>query len=93
MILPTITQIAKTKTLTHTTVAPVGVDTRMDAMIPVNAQNIPITPDDKTTEKKLLNILSAESTGNTISADIRREPTSCILSTMTTAMITDIKSL
>ena len=32
IILPTITQIAKTKTLTHTTVAPVGVEKRMDAI-------------------------------------------------------------
>ena len=93
MILPTTTQIAKTKTLTHTTVAPVGVEKRMDAMIPVNAQNIPITPDDKTTEKKLLNILSAESTGNTISADIRRLPTRFIPRTIIIAIITAIRKL
>ena len=93
IILPAKTQIAKTKTLTQTTVAPTGVENKIEAMMPVNAQKIPITPDDITTEKKLLNILSAERTGNTISADIRRDPTSCMLSTITTAMITDIRSL
>ena len=93
IILPAKTQIAKTMTLTQTTVAPTGVEKRIDAMIPVNAQNIPIAPEDITTDKKLLKIRSADKTGNTISADIRSDPTSCMLSTITTAMITEIKSL
>lgn len=86
-ILPSKMQRIKTIILTHTTVAPIGVDQRIESIIPVNAQRLPIIAEAITTEKKLLTIRSAESTGNTISAEIRSEPTSCMLSTITTAII------
>ena len=88
-----ITKTANTITLMHTTVAPMGVERIMDAMIPETAQNTPTTPDAITTDKKLLKILSVDKTGNTISAEIRSEPTSCMLNTITTAIIIDKRIL
>lgn len=88
-----ITKITKTITLMHTTVAPIGVERMMDAMIPDTAQKTPTTPEAITTDRKLLNILSVDKTGNTISADIRSEPTSCMLKTITTAIIIDKRIL
>ena len=61
----------------------------MDAIMPETAQNTPTTPDAITTERKLLKILSVDKTGNTISAEIKSEPTSCMLKTITTAIIID----
>ena len=88
-----ITQSANTITLMHTTVAPMGVERIMETMIPVIAQNTPMVPEAITTDKKLLNILSEDNTGNTIRAEIRSEPTSCMLSTITTAIITERRNL
>ena len=88
-----ITHNANTIMLTQTTVAPTGVEIRMDKMIPNAAQNTPITPEAITTDKKLLKILSDDKTGNTTNAEIRREPTSCMLNTITTAIITERSSL
>ena len=88
-----ITQSANTITLMHTTVAPMGVERIMERMIPVIAQNTPMVPEAITTDKKLLNILSEDNTGNTIRAEIRSEPTSCMLSTITTAIITERRNL
>ena len=53
----------------------------------------PTTPDAITTDRKLLKILSVDKTGNTISAEIRSDPTSCMLNTITTAIITDKRIL
>ena len=88
-----ITHNANTIMFTQTTVAPTGVEIMMDKMIPITAQETPITPEAITTDKKLLNILSEDKTGNTISADMSSDPTSCMLSTITTAIITERSSL
>ena len=88
-----ITHKANTIMLTQTTVAPTGVEIKIDKTIPDMAQNTPIRPEAITTDKKLLNILSDDKTGNTTNAEIRREPTSCMLNTITTAIITERSNL
>ena len=70
-----------------------GVEKIMEARIPITAHETPSAAEEMTTDKKLLKILCEERTGNTINAEIRREPTSCMLKTITTAMITERSSL
>ena len=77
----------------QTTVVPIGVERMMEIMIPSMAQNTPMDAEAITTERKLLNILSEDRTGNTIRAEIRSEPTSCMLKTITTAIITERRNL
>ena len=74
-------------------VAPTGVAAKMETRIPTTAQNTAITAEDKITDKKLLNIRMEETAGKIINADISREPTSFIASTIIVAVITAIKRL
>ena len=74
-------------------VEPTGVPPRIDITIPVSAQVTDKTADKMVTFKKLLKILMAESAGKMIRADIRREPTRFMASTITAAVISAVKVL
>ena len=76
-----------------TTVAPTGVDARMEISSPATAQTTEITPAQQITPRKLRNSRIAESAGKTISADVSSEPTRFMASTMMTAVTTAISRL
>lgn len=76
-----------------TIVEPTGVDARIDTRIPAAAQMTDITAEHRITARKLLNSRMAERAGKIISADMSREPTRFIASTMTVAVITAISRL
>ena len=61
--------------------------------MPNNEQNADNTAEQTVTALKLLNIRIAESAGKIIKADINKEPTKFIASTMITATIIAIKRL
>lgn len=86
-------KIPNTTMFTATMVAPTGVAAKMEIKIPTTAQNTAITAEDKITDKKLLKILMEETAGKIINADINKEPTSFIASTIIVAVITAIKRL
>ena len=78
---------------TITMVAPTGVLARMDRIIPKKAQNTERAAENMVTFRKLLNRRIDESAGNITNADMRREPTRFIASTMMTAIMTAIRRL
>ena len=69
-----------------TIVEPTGVPHRIERIIPKSAQNTERHAEKMVTERKLLNILMAESAGKITRADTRSEPTRFIARTMITAM-------
>ena len=79
--------------LTATMVAPTGVAAKIDINIPAKAQTTAITADAIITRRKLLNTRMAEIAGKIINAEISREPTSFIASTITVAVIIAIIKL
>ena len=70
-----------------TIVEPTGVPARIEIIMPTNVQITDKQTEHITTERKLLNILMAESAGKIISAEIRSEPTRFIARTTITAII------
>lgn len=74
----------------HTTVAPTGVEARIEQRIPDAAQITDKTADMTTTPKKFLKIRMAESAGKIIKAEISKEPASFMASTITDAVTTAI---
>lgn len=79
---------ANTPASVATIVAPTGVPARIEIIIPLKAHTTEMIAEQIVTVLKLLNSLMDESAGKIISADISREPTRFIASTMITA-ITD----
>ena len=84
---------ANAATSTVTMVAPVGVLARMEMSIPIREQHTEKMAEQMVTDKKLLKIRMADSAGKMIKAEIKREPTKFIASTMMTAMITAMQRL
>lgn len=83
-------KIKKTNIFAETIVAPTGVPQSNDTMKPVPAQNTDITAEHTITLLKLLKIRIAVIDGKIISAEISREPTRLIASTIIRAVITAI---
>ena len=83
----------KTKISTATIVAPTGVDRRIETRIPSDALVTEIIPLQIITDLKFLKILMAERAGKTTSAEIKREPTRFIASTIIIDVITAITRL
>ena len=90
---PAILQIKKAIISAATTVEPTGVSARIEKSIPAAAQKTDIAPEKITTGRKLLNSLIADRAGKITNADISREPTKFIASTIITAVITAISRL
>ena len=65
----------------------------MEMRIPPTAQTTEITAALRITPRKLRKMRMAESAGKTISAEVSREPTRFIASTIITAVITAIRKL
>ena len=76
-----------------TMVDPTGVPVIMEIISPKTAHTTENTAEKTVTFLKLRNILMAESAGNMISAEISKEPTRFMASTMITAMTTAIRKL
>jgi hypothetical protein len=93
IIYPMILQIKNTTMSIHTTVAPTGVDARMDNKMPDEEQSTEIAAEARITARKLLNIRMADSAGKMIRAEIRSDPTSFMAITMTEAVTTAINRL
>ena len=74
-------------------VAPTGVEARMEMMIPTTAQNTAMVADEIITDKKLWNTRMEETAGKIISAEINKDPTSFIASTIMVAVITAMSKL
>ena len=72
MKIPAAVQNANITISTHTTVAPTGVEARMDMRIPDAAHHTEITAEARITPKKLLNKRMADRAGKMINAEIRR---------------------
>ncbi|KAF5040760.1 hypothetical protein DSECCO2_530030 [anaerobic digester metagenome] len=72
---------------------PTGVEARIDIIIPLPAAITEITAEHNMTALKFLNTLMADNAGKIISADISKEPTRFIASTMIIAVITAIMRL
>ena len=90
---PTILQIKKAIISAATTVEPTGVPAMIEKSIPAAAQKIEIAPEKITTGRKLLNIRIAERAGKITKAEISKEPTKFIASTIISAVITAINRL
>ena len=67
--------------------APTGVDAKMETNIPTTVPSTEITAEQIVTEQKLLNTRMADNAGNIINALTRRDPTSSIANTITSAVI------
>ena len=78
---------------TATMVEPTGVPARIDKRIPKNAQKTERRTEHKVTLKNVLKIRMADSAGNIINAEVNREPTRFMASTMMIAVITAISKL
>lgn len=74
-------------------VEPTGVDINIDTIIPTNAHITEIIPEQITTPLKFCIILIEDNAGKIIKAEIKREPTKFIDSTMITAMTIAIRRL
>ena len=81
---------ANTKTSTATMVDPTGVPASNDISIPDIAHTTDETAENIVTLLKFFNMLMAESAGNITSADIRRDPTRFIESTIITKYRSDV---
>ena len=86
-------QTANSTRSTHTIVAPTGVEARMDRKMPRAAPKTDRKAEAPMTPRKLLKIRMADSAGKIISAEIRRDPTSFMASTITDAVCTAIRRL
>ena len=87
-------QVKKKITISTTTIVePTGVPTRMETRIPVNEQNTDNVAEQTVTVLKLLKILIADNAGKITKAEISREPTRFIASTIITATMTANKRL
>ena len=86
-------KIRKATISAATTVGPTGVEARIETRIPVSEQTTEIMLAQIITPLKLLNSLIAERAGNTISAEIKRDPTRFMARTIITAVITAINRL
>ena len=73
---------------TTTMVEPTGVPARIAVTSPIAAQTTDMIAAQIVTDLKLLNTRIADSAGKITSAEIRREPTRFIASTIMTAMMT-----
>lgn len=78
---------------TATIVEPTGVPASIEIKIPASVHVTDINAEHIVTDLKLLKMLMAERAGNTIRADIRRDPTRFIARTIIIAIITAIKIL
>ncbi len=76
-----------------TMVAPVGVENRMDSSMPVRAPATERMAEQITTPLKLITTRMADKAGKMIRAEISREPTRFMESTMITAVTTAISRL
>ena len=76
-----------------TIVDPTGVPARIDMRIPSVAQMTDTTAEQIVTVLKLLNTRIADNAGKMTSAEIRRDPTRFIASTIMIAMVTAIRRL
>ena len=74
-------------------VEPTGVPARMEMRIPTAAHSTDTTAEKTVTLKKLLHSRMAERAGKIINAEISREPTKFMASTMMTAITTAISKL
>lgn len=83
-------KIINTKISAVTIVDPTGVEKRIDAKIPAAAQMTDMTAEHRITALKLLKTRIADSAGKIMSAEIRREPTRFMASTMIRAVTTAI---
>ena len=92
-IFPAILQIKNAIISAATTVEPTGVPASIEKSIPAAAQKTEISAEKITTGRKLLNSLIADRAGKITNADISREPTKFIASTIITAVITAISRL
>lgn len=68
-------------------VEPTGVPNKIDKINPIKAHAIEIQAEQIVTPLKLLNTRIAESDGNIIKAETKREPTKFIATTITIAII------
>ena len=76
-----------------TMVEPTGVPATMETSMPASAQQTDRIAEQTVTERKLLKIRMADMAGKMIRAEISREPTRFIASTIMTAMMTAISRL
>lgn len=74
-------------------VEPTGVDAIIETKIPVSEHITETAAEQITTFLKLLKTLMAERAGNMTNAEMRREPTRFMASTIITAVITAIRRL
>ena len=74
-------------------VDPVGVPARMEISRPARAQHTESTAEQTVTERKLLKTRMADMAGKIIRAEISRDPTRFIASTMITAITVAISRL
>lgn len=78
---------------TATMVEPTGVPARIEIIIPVNALQVERIAAQTVTERNDLHTLMADSAGKMTSAEIRREPTKFMASTMMTAIMVAMHTL
>jgi hypothetical protein len=78
---------------TATIVEPTGVPAIMEIRIPVRAQHTESTAEQMVTERKLLNTRMADIAGKMMRAEINRDPTRFMASTIMTAMTTAMSRL
>lgn len=76
-----------------TIVEPTGVPAKMDSKIPITAQITDNTTEQTVTPKNVLYTRIADNAGNITSAEISKDPTKFMASTMITAVIIAINKL
>ena len=86
-------QMPNASASTATIVEPTGVPASIEMISPASAHTTDSTEEKIVTLLKFLNILIAESAGKMTSAEIRREPTRFIASTIITAITVAIRRL
>ena len=85
--------MAKAMIWVATIVEPTGVPDKIEVRIPISAQHTERMAEHMVTARKFLKRRIAESAGKMSNAEMRREPTRFIASTMMTAVITAISKL
>ena len=90
---PQSVKMPNTAMFTATMVEPTGVPARIETAMPKTAQTTEITAEQTVTERKVLKTRIDDSAGKITNAEISREPTKFIASTIITAIITAIKRL
>lgn len=71
----------------QTIVEPTGVDTRIDTMMPIAAQNTDMIAEHTITDRKFLNTRIDDSAGKITSAEMSSEPTRFIANTIIDAVM------